>query len=243
MSRPTIVPSLAEVLTRPAFIVERALASALEPLLVGAIKPGQVWLDVGCGQRPYESLFAGASYIGLDVADSGRAPGLKKADVLYDGHTLPFPDAHAHGVLSTEVLEHVPNPARYLAEAARVLKTGGALVLTVPFFWEQHEQPFDFRRYTEFGLRRELEAAGFEIETLRKTATGAETLAQGLSILLSGSVISRVPFGRRLFLAALCAPIQLAGLALARVLPDRGDLFLNVVVLARKAPVRGSRRA
>lgn len=228
------MPCWTRVFLDPSFIAVRAIAEHMEPMLAEAVKPGRTWLDVGCGTRPYEALFAGAKYVGVDVAESGRASGEKKPDVYYDGVTLPMEAASVDGILNTEVLEHVPDPRRLLAEFARVLKPGGALVLTAPFFWEQHEKPFDFLRFTEFSLRALLESEGFEVRRLVKSCSALETLAQGLSIYVSGELISRLPFGRRLFLIALCGPIQLLGLALGRLLPDRGDLYISSVVLAVK---------
>lgn len=230
------MPSWARVFVDPSFIAVRAIAEHLEPMVAEAFKPGQSWLDVGCGTRPYEPLFAGGRYTGVDVKQSGRASGEKKPDVYYDGVTLPMDAASVDGILNTEVLEHVENPRGLIAEFARVLKPGGALVLTAPFFWEQHEKPYDFLRFTEFGLRGLLESEGFEVRRLVKSCSALETLAQGLSIYVAGELISRVPFGRRLFLIALCGPIQLLGMALGRLLPDRGDLFVSSVVLAVRRP-------
>jgi hypothetical protein len=43
---------------------------------------------------------------------------------------------------------------------------GGRLWLTAPLFYEEHEQPFDFYRYTQFGFRHQLESAGFQVESI-----------------------------------------------------------------------------
>lgn len=230
----SVLPPWRTVLTDPAFLARRALARRLETLLGLSVRPGQTWLDVGCGLRPYESLFAEARYVGVDVASSGREAALKAPDVVYDGRALPFEARSVDGVLSTQVLEHVPEPGALVAEFARVLKSGGAVVASLPFFWCQHEKPYDFHRFTEFAARRLFEEAGFSVERLEKSSGAAETLAQAAATYLSGEVIARLPFGRSLFVAALCAPVQLAGAAAQRLLPDAGDLFLDNVVLARK---------
>ena len=77
-----------------------------------------------------------------------------------------MPDASFDVVLCTQVLEHVAEPARVLAELRRVLATGGELWLTVPFVGELHEEPHDHYRYTSYGLRGLCERAGFgEVRT------------------------------------------------------------------------------
>ena len=67
----------------------------------------------------------------------------KHADRSYDGKTFPFSDGEFDAVLTSEVLEHVFNPDEFLSEINRVLRDDGVLLLTVPFVWDEHEQPFD----------------------------------------------------------------------------------------------------
>ena len=61
------------------------------------------------------------------------------------------------------MLEHLPEPLRVIEELGRVLKPGGTLWLSAPLFYAEHEKPYDFFRYTQFGLRQLFEDAGFEI--------------------------------------------------------------------------------
>lgn len=120
--------------------------------------------DVGCGAQPYRPLLGpGARYIGIDTEDAGRDFGYDIPDVRrLDGDTWPLADAEADVVLSTETLEHVPEPSAFLAEAARCTRVGGRIVLTVPFSARWHYVPHDYWRFTPSSLRRLLEAAGFE---------------------------------------------------------------------------------
>jgi hypothetical protein len=53
-----------------------------------------------------------------------------------------------------------------LAELNRVLKVGGKIIYTGPLFYEEHEQPYEFFRYTQFGLRYLFASNGFRIERL-----------------------------------------------------------------------------
>ena len=108
-------------------------------------------LDVGCGTKPYRELFNVDSYIGLDIdAEVSRKRGV--ADYFYDGTSFPFPDASFDSLLCNQVLEHVFNPDEFVQEMNRVLKPDGKLLLTVPFVWDEHEQPYDYARYSSFGL-------------------------------------------------------------------------------------------
>jgi len=84
-------------------------------------------LDVGCGDRPYETLLAGAAEIvGFDV------PGNLHADLHGSIEALPVEDASFDVVLCLQVLEHVPHPAAAVRELRRVVRQGGRLVLGVP---------------------------------------------------------------------------------------------------------------
>lgn len=129
---------------------------------------GSVVIDVGCGQSPYRALVEHfPRYVGLDAPghpDSGERP-----DVLGDAGDLPFRSASADLVLCTEVIEHVTDPVRVLFEAHRVLRPGGSLILSAPFTWHVHDEPHDYWRFTEFGLRILCERAGFRVGTVRAT--------------------------------------------------------------------------
>jgi SAM-dependent methyltransferase len=120
-------------------------------------------LDVGCGQRPYEkTYFAGASeYIGADYLTDRSRP-----DIVCSALDLKVADNSFDTVVSTEVLEHVPDPLRALREMHRALKPEGHLVLSVPMWWPRHEVPYDYFRYPYDGLLHLLKEAGFEIVRL-----------------------------------------------------------------------------
>jgi SAM-dependent methyltransferase len=64
-----------------------------------------------------------------------------------DAHRLPVRDASVDGVIALEVLEHVDDPGRVLAEAARVLKPEGALCLAVPTSYTEAVYSFLHPRY------------------------------------------------------------------------------------------------
>lgn len=138
-------------------------------------------LDVGCGLRPYIEFFVHTSYTGMDVMESGRKSHDKTADIFYDGLNFPFSDASYDAVICTQVLEHSVEPDRLLVEIHRVLRGGGTGLVTVPLTWGEHETPYDFRRYTTFGIRRAVEQAGLEIVRLDRIAAGISAVAMLVS--------------------------------------------------------------
>jgi SAM-dependent methyltransferase len=118
--------------------------------------------DLGCGERPYEKeiLTKAASYIGVDWGNTLHE---LKADIVADlNKPLDMIDAEtADTVACFSVLEHIAEPQTLLNEAFRILKPKGILFLTVPFQWWVHEAPYDYFRYTRYGLEYMLKKAGF----------------------------------------------------------------------------------
>jgi SAM-dependent methyltransferase len=96
-------------------------------------------------------------YVGVD-----REGELSNPTVVGSAEALPFDDEAFDVVLSTQVLEHVPDPSQVFAESVRVLKRGGRLVLTVPGVWPTHEAPHDYWRFTRHGLKRLLVEHGID---------------------------------------------------------------------------------
>lgn len=115
-------------------------------------------LDAGAGDQPYRGLFAHCEYVAADWEGTGYG---SDRDVTGPLHDLPVETGSFDAVLCTQVLEHVPNPADALRELHRVLRPGGSLWLTAPFVWPLHEEPYDFFRYTPYGLESLTSAAGF----------------------------------------------------------------------------------
>ena len=125
-------------------------------------------LDIGCGSKPYASLFSSIKYIGMDIEVTGHIHTNSEIDVYYDGITIPFQDNFFDSIVCFEVLEHVFNPDEFLKEAIRVLKPGGKAIYTIPFIWDEHEQPYDYARYSSFGLKSLFEKNGFTVLESRK---------------------------------------------------------------------------
>lgn len=127
-------------------------------------------LDIGAADRWIRRhLPATAWYVALDFPATGRELYGAGPDVFADGAHLPFPDASFDGVVCLEVIEHVTAPSRAIAEIGRVLRPGGKAWISMPFLYPLHDAPFDFQRYTEFGLRRDLVGAGLEVVAMRRS--------------------------------------------------------------------------
>ncbi|WP_170971837.1 methyltransferase domain-containing protein [Rhodobacter sp. SY28-1] len=123
-----------------------------------------VFLEVGArgpaSARMRRKVEAGWTYVGMDyLADNN-------VDIVGDAHRLT--DLIAQGsidmVYSSEVMEHLLSPLRFVLEANRVLKTGGLFIARMPTIWPLHAEPWDYWRITRHGWTSLLNInTGFEI--------------------------------------------------------------------------------
>lgn len=151
-------------------------------------------LDAGAGfgRHAFEAARRGARVVALDYApdevvgtrntfaamvmageiDHTRCAGLLRGDAT----ALPFPDGLFDKVVTSEVLEHIPDDVGALGELARVLKPGGHLAATVPTSWPErvcwrlsdaYHAPLaaggHVRIYSATELRAKLRSAGLEL--------------------------------------------------------------------------------
>lgn len=133
-------------------------------------RPGRV-LDYGCGGSPYCSMMDSKTYHRADFPGTDGLDFLLQPDVK-----VQTPDHDYDLILSTQVLEHVPEPVQYLAECRRMLRPGGSLILSTHGTFHEHACPHDYWRWTADGLRITLERAGFRISRLLKLTTGPRAL-------------------------------------------------------------------
>lgn len=174
-------------------------------------------IDIGCGNKPYADLFEGCQHIGVNPSTVDATP-----DIVGDALQLPLRDSIADIVLCTQVLEHVERPWELISECCRVLKPGGFLVLSAPFYWPLHEEPWDFFRYTHHGLRSLVITERLEVITLM--ADGGD----GSRLMIS--VLHYLP---RFLSIPLRIPLNLIGLLLDKV-RYKETLPQNYTLLARK---------
>lgn len=115
-------------------------------------------LDVGAGETDrYARYFKYSERVTTDVQ-----PG-ENVQVVAEAHDMPFDNASFDSVVCTQVLEHVPNQWKVVAEIGRVLKSGGYALISVPQTAELHEEPHDYWRYTKYGLIQLFTENGFDI--------------------------------------------------------------------------------
>ena len=128
------------------------------------VPPGALVLDAASGSQLYRSLFDHARYECADFEQVDKY--YQPSTYVCDLRAIPVEDARFDFVVFNQGLEHMAEPIAVLTELARVMKPGGRMICTAPLFYEEHEQPFDFFRYTQFAYREMLPKAGLTIESL-----------------------------------------------------------------------------
>jgi SAM-dependent methyltransferase len=213
----------------PEWIIQREIAAHVRRSLDGI---GGRLLDVGCGEKPFLVYRAPTitDWIGFDVPEN------KTADVRGYAESLPFEDASFDAVLCTEVLEHVAEPERVLAEISRVLKAGGCVILTTPLYWPLHEEPYDFFRFTPYGLRHLLTKVGLDAVTVMPLACGFRMTALAVNTCFN-AFGKGLPWGETVGVKALFVPIYIVvnatALVMSLLFPSRTN-SVGTGIVARK---------
>lgn len=145
------------------------------------LEPGARLLDAGAGDCRHARHFTQQQY---EACDFAQVEGKTYGQLTYTCDLTEIPvDAESYdAILCSQVLAHLPKPDAALAEMVRVLKPGGKLWLTAPLFFEENEKPYDFHRFTRFGLTAAMQRAGLEIEQLEPLEGYAGTLAYQLAM-------------------------------------------------------------
>ena len=190
-------------------------------------------LDIGCAEKPYEKIYGPlvSSYVGIDHPACYHSQ--TKIDVFASAMVLPFREGQFDTVLATQVLEHLPQPAEFFFEASRVLKAGGYLIVTAPHIWMLHEEPYDFYRYTKYGLALLSRKAGLKPLAIEPMGGFWVTLSVRLSYYL-------YDFFRPSYLAGkminvLCRLIQLVGYEMDSLFPGEEDTHNYLLIAVKTA--------
>lgn len=126
-------------------------------------------LDLGCGKVPFFEAYRSRISDNTCVDWPGSPHGQLHIDSFCDlSQALPFPDESFDTVLSSDVIEHLPEPTLAFQEMGRVLKPGGKLILNTPFLYMLHEMPHDYFRYTRYSLQRLASNAGMDVIELKE---------------------------------------------------------------------------
>lgn len=142
-------------------LLEDAILEVLAQVPSGA---ATTVLDLGCGGQPFRPFFEarGNRYVSSDASDpTGIVDHIAEIDrelpaALLDAGPFDF-------VLCTEVLEHVLDWDPTFANLARLTAPGGRVLLTTPFVYILHEQPYDFWRATPHAITALAERHGFAV--------------------------------------------------------------------------------
>ena len=195
-------------------------------------------LDIGCGDKPYEQFFSDvvSEYIGIDLQQEDSANKLpKKADVYCDiNKGLPFEDETFDTILCTEVLEHIPEPDNLIREARRVLKKDEFLIISAPQVWGLHEEPYDFYRYTKYGLKYLAEKNGFIVEAMSPRGGLWVMVGQRMSSLIHYNYVDGKNIFMKLFFKTIYIFLGRVCLILDKIYRHRGDTLGNTMVARKK---------
>lgn len=154
----------------------RIIADAVERRFrppAGASGPARI-IDLGCGPgnlldylAPHGAVFG--SDFSQDALRFCAGRGYRRL-FRADFHSLPLRDASFDLVTCIDVLEHLNDDRRAIAELVRILRPGGTLVVSVPafmFLWGDHDTMYGHqRRYTTAEVRERFEAAGLRVHKL-----------------------------------------------------------------------------
>jgi SAM-dependent methyltransferase len=193
-------------------------------------------LDVGCGARSFEPLFAGrvSRYLGADLAAS-RFLGAARPDVFARAEALPIRDGTMDTVLGLSMLTYLTDPAQMLREAHRVLRPGGVLLLEFTQMAPLHDEPHDYFRFTRYGARWLLDQAGFE--TLEMVPIGGLMSRVGLTAIAALNRVNRGPTRvlTEIPVRLLYIVVQLVSELLDHAFPTPREPLAHLVVARRKA--------
>lgn len=198
-------------------------------------------LDAGAGECRNRDLIKHQTYIAIDAACGDQFWNYSGLDVIADLEKAPFKPNSFDLVICTQVLEHVREPQIVLNEFFRIAKAGGSICISAPQGWGVHQAPYDFYRYTHFGLRYLLEKAGFEMIAIEPSCGYYGYLANRLTV-LPKTLFWQI---RRGWLRLLLSPIELLSYGIfVLLLPiilnsidfmDKNRSYtLNYLVTARK---------
>jgi SAM-dependent methyltransferase len=189
-------------------------------------------LDLGAGFLSYSHILRqhSSQYISLDINPQN---GL---DLVGDGAYLPLKNSSIDCVFCYFVLEHVAEPSLILKEVRRVLTDEGELIVGVPLFFYQHGEPFDYHRWTSFGLKYLLDKDGFEVIEIHPVGSVLTLLTSIISALVIGlssfPVVKYIGYIINLLFIIFAFPFEILFDAINKKL--NGKFSMGFIALAKK---------
>jgi SAM-dependent methyltransferase len=158
---------------------------ATQPIVNFIKKNGKYYygslIDIGCGNKPYEAYFKNINrYIGIDLKRNKNTENY----IICDINKIPCKNESFEIAICNQVIEHVPNPKVVLNEIWRVLKNDGTLIFSAPQMGRLHGEPYDFYRFTKWGLKYLLESERFKIIELNSHGGFFRAIGSHLSFFL-----------------------------------------------------------
>jgi SAM-dependent methyltransferase len=147
-------------------------------------------LDVGCGNSPFKFLVKPdqCTYTGIDIAGADNFDYQNAGIIVFDGENIPFANESFENIICTEVIEHIAQPEKIIAEIYRVLKPGGLGIVTLPWSARVHFAPYDFCRYTPYKLAQLFQE--FDNVHIRNRGTDINTIVSKMIVFFFGNLLS-----------------------------------------------------
>lgn len=201
--------TLSQTLIHPQYYVKKYEQTAID--FATEYSKG-VLLDIGCGRMPYKKKLLPYidKYIGLDSPETAKLYHAEnKPDLFADATNIPLPPKSCDTILMLQVLEHLPEPEKALHEAARLLKLKGVLIISTVQLYPVHDPPYDFFRFTKFGLQFILKQTGFKIVKIKEEGNFFVLQFQNFNIYLMLILKSFAEKKMGILLAIILAPLFL----------------------------------
>jgi SAM-dependent methyltransferase len=219
---------------RDDYFVLKHLTEFINSSLRRYVVPGSRVADIGCGEQPLRAQIEGlgATYTGVDIEQNPQ----QTVEVVASITDLPLTENSFDTIICTEVLEHVSDTYTAFGELARVLRPGGHLVISVPFGYPLHEEPYDYVRLTPYQIRECAAKVSLTVTELRTTGNELEVLATLLDNMWRRGIKGTPNFFQKRWISLTRIVTNLwvkAGVALfGRKLPGR--YYLNAVCVLTK---------
>lgn len=186
-------------------------------------------LDMGCGKVPFYEGYRECVSENICIDWPSSIHSNAHVDVFCDlSRTLPFAAGTFDTILSSDVIEHLPNPELAFSEMSRLLKPNGILLLNTPFLYMLHEVPNDYYRFTRYAIKHLLNTAGLELIRLEEVGGYGAVIAD-----LVSKAMAALPFVG----APLASLTQRIGLLIAgssRSTPALARFPIGYFLVARK---------